>query len=324
MLAWASGAEADDAALANAYAPGTGSDNYSPYPNARAGDVFVSPRVPYEAAQKKSHDALAEAWGIHEPEPYEEFFAGGGNGHSRPPSTYRGEAPAPSSSRREREPRSSAEDAARGRREAKRSTIPPPQPIFVPEPEAETYYDNTTGSNPPSPLGSPNPNAPKRSKSLMQKIRKMRDAPNVPPSDEMPDYGSPYDGQPGSAPAVPSRPGHRSQRSFLGRIGNAPAGNGVGGGGGGVSVGGGGGERRYVAPARPTDFSPGSERSTDAYVYIEDPKEKALPAAPVDATRPSGDSDYFGDDGRNGGGATGLGRKTSLMKKAKGLMRGGK
>ncbi|KAJ3525840.1 hypothetical protein NM688_g8342 [Phlebia brevispora] len=67
MLAWAGPAEEDKDALANAREIPSAQ---SPYP---------SPAIyaPYEAPKKK-HDAIAEAWGIHEPEPFEDFSAGGG------------------------------------------------------------------------------------------------------------------------------------------------------------------------------------------------------------------------------------------------------
>ncbi|KAG6885592.1 hypothetical protein C0993_012594 [Termitomyces sp. T159_Od127] len=133
---------------------------------------------------KKKVDAIAEAWGIHEPEPYEEFFAGGG--------TARADADTPASSiyngrdaHKKRTPRPADP----------RRPVPPPQPIFVPE-------------SPPL-----SPGNPQRKKSLMQRIRKMRDAPNVPvaPDDQPPSPST-------SSEPILARPTHRPQNSFLGRF----------------------------------------------------------------------------------------------------------
>ena len=55
-----------------------------PYGNAHAYGAFSS--TEYDQPKKKV-DAIAEAWGIHEPEPFEEFFAGGGNRGDTPASS---------------------------------------------------------------------------------------------------------------------------------------------------------------------------------------------------------------------------------------------
>ncbi|KAI0033432.1 hypothetical protein K488DRAFT_9327, partial [Vararia minispora EC-137] len=117
----------------------------------------------YVEAPKKKVDAIAEAWGIHEPEPFEDFSAGGGgerNADSAPSSrngTY---------AKREK-PRRDVVAEPRGK-----NRMPPPQPIFTgddPIVSSEAY--------PPSPPAGANLG---RNKSLMQRIRNMRDAPNVP------------------------------------------------------------------------------------------------------------------------------------------------
>jgi hypothetical protein len=118
----------------------------------------------YSEPPKKKVDAIAEAWGIHEPEPYEEFFAGGGDpvGPITNGSSMR---EARSNGRRTREDLTSRPRGA--------NRLPPPQPIFVgdgPEPEAHSPQ--------PSP-GSGGANI-SRNKSIIQRIRKMRDSPNVP------------------------------------------------------------------------------------------------------------------------------------------------
>ncbi|KAI0801166.1 hypothetical protein C8Q74DRAFT_471616 [Fomes fomentarius] len=165
MKAWSAGHEADQRALANA-------QQVQP----RSPDVFI----PYEAPKKK-HDAIAEAWGIHEPEPFEDFSAGGG-ATSRPSGEYgRGTN---GSGRRTKDGRE-ARDVYReyleenhpspARRPTKRN-IPPPQPIFVPESDLDVNPPSPTSAGPETPSG----NAPRRNKSIMQRIRRMRDSPNVP------------------------------------------------------------------------------------------------------------------------------------------------
>ena len=72
MYAWTAENEEDKQALAQAREIPTAYT--SPYPT-----PGVS--VPYEAPKKK-RDAIAEAWGIHEPEPFEDFSAGAGGGYS--------------------------------------------------------------------------------------------------------------------------------------------------------------------------------------------------------------------------------------------------
>jgi hypothetical protein len=231
----------------------------------------------YDHTPKKKVDAIAEAWGIHEPEPFEDFSAGGGErGDSAPGSrvgTY---------ARRERPRR---EDEARAKPSRRpNNAIPPPQPIFTGEaPANEDVY-------PPSPNAGANLG---RNKSLMQRIRKMRDAPNVPVGpDNTPAGGngnvSPTSSSSGSGPNA-SRPTQRTQASFLGRFGK----NG----------------REEVSP--------------DSYVYVDDPRAKDLPPPPGEQTpSPSADgpSGYFDQNGPGGGGGGGIGRKNSLMRKMRGVV----
>lgn len=269
MMAWS--ARPEDPASPKEY-------NDNPYPSPNAYSAF-SP-TEYEPPKKKV-DAIAEAWGIHEPEPYEEFFAGGGGGttgNTPASSIYNGKE----SSRKPAEP-------SRPRHQARRSQLPPPMPIFVPDGVTDTP------AAPDSP-GSPS-SYPKRNKSLMHRIRKMRDAPNVPVNDDDPTTDS--------SATNGERPTHRSQNSFLGRFGN----NG-----------------RNV-----NNMSPTSETS-ESYVFIEpkpgakDPKD--LPPTPGTPNslpeQANGNNDYFDEPEAaptsNGGG--GLGRKTSLMKKVGRVVRG--
>ncbi|KAF8642384.1 hypothetical protein AX16_009652 [Volvariella volvacea WC 439] len=209
-----------------------------PYPSANSYPGLSA----YGEPPNKKVDAIAEAWGIHEPEPYEEFFAGGGStrqdGDTPASSIFNGRDSHTSSRNGAVTKRSTeqVDDTLRLKAAARRSGVPPPQPIFVPSP-----------MDPPDPpAGSPS-GVPKRSKSLMHRIRKMRDSPNVPVGNDPDD--------PPSSPSSPiegsSRPTHRSQNSFLGRFGGS----------------------------RQTPASPYTERA-EPYVYIEPQANKELPPTP--------------------------------------------
>ncbi|KAF8898812.1 hypothetical protein BD779DRAFT_1464894 [Infundibulicybe gibba] len=275
----------------------------SAYPAAHAYSAFTDnhPDPP-----KKKVDAIAEAWGIHEPEPYEEFFAGGGTGRPEgdtpASSIYNGKDSHQSHSTSRsgmatkrtkdgREARDVYRDylednqhtsgtPSRSRNPARRSVVPPPQPIFVPD--AVDVLETSP------PMGSPSP--PKRSKSLMHRIRKMRDAPNVPVSagyDEPPSPASPTEHSYPGASGNSGRPTHRSQNSFLGRL----AGN-----------------------SRTHQTSPSMEKP-EPYIYIDPHTNKDLPATPRAGN--TEDVAYFDNSGTQG-----LGRKTSLMKKVGRVVRG--
>lgn len=269
----------------------------SAYPSAHAYTAFSND---YPEPPKKKVDAIAEAWGIHEPEPYEEFFAGGGstrpdgdtpassiyNGkdsHSNTKSTSRSGVP----KRGKDEPQSAKEQ--RPRVATRRSLVPPPQPIFVPDPV--DAIDAPPSSYSPPPTGSPG--FPKRQKSLMQRIRKMRDAPNIPVGAEYeqpPSPNSPLDHPMSSANAI--RPAHRSQNSFLGRFGGK-------------------------APPQAADRS-------EPFLLI-DPQpsnNKDLPPPPPLGLTSSGDSTQGGAAPEFG--APGINRKTSIMKKMGRVVRGNK
>lgn len=283
MLAWTSATEEDKDALANARE--IPPSHQSPYP---------SPGIytPYEPPKKK-HDAIAEAWGIHEPEPYEDFsagggYAGGGNSEFTFPASRHGTTNTRRSKDREARDKH-LDDSTPKRQPTKRSPIPPPQPIFVPEGEV----DVNGVAVPTSPNGPSSPGAPKRSKSLMHRIRKMRDNPMVPPLSD--DYPTDRDPSPPTSAenstSYAQRPTHKSQNSFLGRFGGR-------------------GSKDLPSPEE------------EAFVYVEEPaagrREKSLPRPPISPTD-AGSDGYF--DQSYGGGA-GLGRKTSLLKKVKGVVKG--
>lgn len=274
----------------------------SAYPAPHASKAFTSS---YIDPPKKKVDAIAEAWGIHEPEPYEEFFAGGGSGRAdgdtpassiyngrdshNSHSTSRSTNP-PRRTKDAREPRDAYKDyleegpqpnanITRPRISTRRPAAPPPRPIFVPD-AAEVADPSITPRI-------TSPGLPKRSNSLMHRIRKMQliskmgDSPSGPDNDEP---SSPTEhSYPGNAPRSP-RPTHRPQNSFLGRFG--------------------GGTRGNVDKSEP-------------FVYIDALNNKELPATPDAAEESSLDNlpstAYSEGPGRSA--SPGLGRKTSLIKK---------
>lgn len=232
----------------------------SAYPSADAHKAFSN--TTYVDPPKKKVDAIAEAWGIHEPEPYEEFFAGGGT--QRTP----GATPA-SSIYNGQESHNSSASHTRPSGPTRRPLAPPPKPIDFPD-----------ASNVPDPANNSPPRSPgfQRTKSLMHRIRKMRDAPNVPVG---PDYDLPASPTEDTHPGThASRPTHRSQNSFLGRL----SGN---------------NRNNNSSPDKPEPF-----------VYIE-ANTKELPATP--RSRGSSAEDVPPDDAIPS--SPGLARKTSIMKK---------
>lgn len=268
--------------VSSALRPGDGA-----YPSA---DVYNAFSNDYPEAPKKKVDAIAEAWGIHEPEPFEEFFAGGGSGRqdSDTPasSIYNGKdshsTPRNNPTARRKENRGDRPAAAR------RSFAPPPQPIFAEPSEIEPESPTSTATG-----------FPKRSKSLLYRIRKMRDAPNVPVG---PDYDEPPLSPSSPTDASSPRPTHRSQNSFLGRFGGAP--------------------RANQLPAEILE-------KPESYVFIEPQTNKELPVLPSSTSAP-GEDVPFQSYPENQMGATSsspgdrFARKASIMKKVGRAVRGAK
>jgi hypothetical protein len=253
------------------------------YPSADVYKVFSND---YPEAPKKKVDAIAEAWGIHEPEPFEEFFAGGGSGRqdSDTPasSIYNGKD---SQSTPRNNPTVRRVKDNRGDRpgsSARRSFAPPPQPIFFPDPSEIELPES-----PPSTATG----FPKRSKSLMYRIRKMRDAPNVPVG---PDYDEPPLSPSSPTDASSPRPTHRSQNSFLGRFGGAP---------------------RAEKLEKP-----------ESYVFIEPQTNKELPVLPSSSSTPDEDVPFqsYPESQMSPTPGDNFGRKTSIMKKVGRVVRGAK
>ena len=172
MYAWTS-INAEDEEVAARYRDNDGQNPEAPaltYEPSYSSDVSRSPPAAanynsyYSEPPKKKVDVIAEAWGMHEPEPYEEFFAGGGD-HDGPITNGSSMREARSSGRRTREELTSRPRGS--------NRIPPPQPIFLgdgPDPEVQS---------PQPSLGSGGANIG-RNRSIIQRIRKMRDSPNVP------------------------------------------------------------------------------------------------------------------------------------------------
>ncbi|KAG9127375.1 hypothetical protein FRC07_014539 [Ceratobasidium sp. 392] len=164
------------------------------------------PSPTYASSKKKSpkKSALAEAWGIAEPEPFEEFSAGRQSGYERD-SPMNGSLTSinNSSARTGMTTRADAfseyPDSSRPQPARRPSrALPPPQPIQL-YPEFPEGDDPVAMSTAPSAYG--RPGAPKRSKSLIQRFRKMRESPNAPP---MADYDDDVK-QPGDVRLVPQR-----------------------------------------------------------------------------------------------------------------------
>ena len=280
----------------------------------------------YHQAPKKQVDRIAEAWGIHEPEPYEEFFGGGGypnpngdSGHASAASSIRGI----DNQRNRRNTREQFGDHnGDGRIQPKRaikSNIPPPQPIFIAESVSAPGNSGDVSSSLPSP-GIGSPGTPKRSKSLMQKFRKMRDAPNIPANyADGADDGSPpsslenYSVQPTQTnEGRPGRPAHRHQNSFFGRFGRNQSGS-----------------RGQAAQGEisPTLEAPEQYTQTATNRNRNSSSNKALPPRPLDFTSPDVERDVYFETPVSPGGTpmspsgSGLNRKTSLLKKVKGVVR---
>ena len=237
-------------------------------------DFKTSGNKPRYEPPRKKVDAIAEAWGIHEPEPFEDFSAGGGHSND-----YR--------AHHTTLPRRSEEAPRRREAAPRRTALPPPQPIFVPGADAEFIAPAE-----PSPPLSPGSGAGmKRSKSLIQRIRKMRETPNMPVHNEESDGVQNTYESGGSR-----RPTHKSQNSFADR----PAGRGT---------------REQLPPPQ----------ENDAYVPSEATKNKNLPRPPRTNSAGSGEKGYFEQtDVVEQLPANGLGRRRSLMQRVGGVVRGRK
>ena len=290
---------ADPYAAAAAY-------NNSPYPASALNptDIF--------SQTNKQVDRIAEAWGMHEPEPYEEFFGGAptGQGDSSETSSLRGGDSRDTNRNRARELREGFKDyyderdtsRSQPKRHATRTKLPPPQPIFLPGAGPAAAADG-----PPSPrTGAPSsPGLPRRNKSIMQKFRKKSYAADgTEIEEESASPSSSLEGHNASTSPIESRPGrpaHRHQNSFFGRFGRNTS------------------AHAPVSPIQP--------EISEQYVYV-DKSSKALPPRPPGESPADEKNGYFDNPPLSPGGTpaspnSGLDRKTSLLKKVKGVVLSG-
>ena len=239
-------------------------------------DFQASKEAPRYEPPRKKVDAIAEAWGIHEPEPFEDFSAGGGYSNDHRPHH------ATLARRSEEAPR---------RREAapRRTALPPPQPIFVPGAEADFIAPEPS---PPLSPGLGSGAGMKRSRSLMQRIRRMRETPNMPVNN-----GDGNGVQNTYESGGSGYPNHKSQNSFSGRLAA-------------------GGAREQLPPPQENEM----------YFPAEAAKNKDLPRTPKTDSANSGEKGYFEQqiDATEQPPAIGLGRKRSLMQKVGGVVKGRK
>jgi len=269
---------------------------------------------------------LTEAWGRAEPEPFEEFSAGtigqanGAHGSAR--SSLDGDLGS-----YETYQRRAAERGNAGRRgesldlpQRRATKIPPPQPIILPGARTPGPDPNATpgnGETSPSYASDVSPTKPKvqRTKSLMQRFRKMRENPNVPVGGGAADAGyyseGPYSPREGGwtpgprTMAVPEEPEPVEKpplpRSYTHTRGPS---------------------REHALKQAYQPRSPNSPDEpfimVDKGAAVAASREKALPPPPS-AYPAETDNGYFD---RAGGGD--VGRKTSLYRKVRGVVGGTK
>lgn len=310
---------------------------------------YYAPSPPPPPPKK---NAIQEAWGVADPEPFEEFSAGGATHAPTPP-----QAPTSTAQGVGRTAYTdywNENDVARNTtRNARRTKpLPPPQQIALPGAvlDDSLYPSEQPQTSPDSKLpevtfaGSP-PKL-KRNRSLMQRIRTMRDNPNVPvtapdPTDPDPISPSSFTGSPlteepalyyaqqdpagGShsthssmdKPTVPPSSSRSFGTSILTRLTRSPRQR----------------ELSTSPPTSPTDYG---------FVMVQPtPREKALPPTPRDMPPPtSGPLGYFDTKPQNAppglspttpyspntsyGGGTPLGRRRSLLSKMKNVGRSSK
>ncbi|KAJ1311655.1 hypothetical protein OPQ81_010130 [Rhizoctonia solani] len=157
-----------------------GSSPYAIALNSEVAKNYGQPPSPTKKKPSPKKSALAEAWGIAEPEPFEEFSAGRQSGYEQD-SPLNGSLTSVNNTRTgmttSAYPEYPDSRPLPTRRPSK--AMPPPQPIQL-YPEFPEGADPVAMSTAPSAYGA-RPAGPKRSRSLMQRFRKMRDSPNAPP-----------------------------------------------------------------------------------------------------------------------------------------------
>jgi hypothetical protein len=268
----------------------------TPLAQATRAAMAQSPGSPYSAAAypmnesynapKKSpkKNTLAEAWGIADPEPFEEFFAGvpvtAESGTASANSSVKGE-----STSRSKKSHKETREPVEARRT--RTQLPPPKPIALPGASSSSSPTSPTFDTGDLQNALPARPGPTRTKSLIQRIKKMRDNPNVPLN----------------APAEI----READEYDDGRFGSK----------GGSRSGTGGGNATTTLP------SIDSRTPDDQFVVVE----AEAPTPPAKDTPISPQREYFDRLPLPTTAATptspGLGRKQSMMKKIKGVVAGG-
>ena len=276
MYAWTSINAEDEAVAARYRDKEEGMDAAAPplgYDPSYSSDISRSPPAAanyssyYSEPPKKKVDAIAEAWGMHEPEPYEEFFAGGGD-HDGPITN--------SSSMRE--------GRSNGRANSRRPRLSPtcfqsypsPQPIFAGDFVGEAQEPE--GYSPPA----PHPVlAGLTSAAISLSYRVFVECAILPMylSALMRQWMLLLMVSPLSTPLSGVAMDSQLMVMILGRFAR--------------------GGRRDMSPAGPVD----------PYAYASDDRVKELPATPT--------SPYYDAPTSPGGG---LGRKTSILKKVRGVV----
>jgi hypothetical protein len=241
-------------------------------------DAYYPPGRP---TSPKRRETIADAWGKGEPEPFEEFFAGS-VGTAVNGAGETGLASAASSIYGGKEGHGHA-SGKRRERPLRRPTknLPPPKPIFPPESALEEVAASTDAMS--GPATSPGLGGPKRSRSLMYRIKRMREQPNVPvgyePGQSEEEPSSSSENQHGA-----TRPSHRHQQSLLGKFGNR-------------------------SPTSPT------------FAVAVEEEEKDLPGVPASPASPRlQEQDGYFSAPNNSGHNAALGRKTSIMQRVRGVV----
>jgi len=291
MLVWAQSPQLDTPPSARVRPDRRHKDDYLP-----VNEVHSDARERlHPQVQDKNVDRIAEAWGIHEPEPYEEFSSSAAAHRS----SGTGFTSAASSVYGNNDSSKSGTSTAMGGDKTLHSkpAIPPPEPLRLP---ATMLDDNNFPSSPPS-----------RSRSVIGRIRKIRDIPDSPVISDMAD-NEPNLACQSDIKERNRNTGHRHHNSLFGRFG-----------------------RSGIRDDPVLNLT--SRQEAEEFVFVRDPPaprsrerthfiDKALPPPP--AVTPSTNvfpASHEGDqiDLKNNDRGIAPRRRTSLLRKMKDAVRGG-